>query len=171
VDPGRAHRGCGAEAAEERGLAPVHPTETVFIYDPSTRRWSRAAPLPVALHAHSASVYKGEIWVFGGRDRSVQRQRRVWIYNPGEDRWRAGPSLPEPMDTLATSVSGDRIHAIVDDYYFIFDGKRWKAGPTLGVPRHALAVYTIDDTLYAVGGCLHPQLRDSTVAEKIPADA
>jgi hypothetical protein len=32
-------------------------------------------------------------------------------------------------------------------------------------------VYTIDDTLYAVGGCLHPQLRDSTVAEKIPADA
>jgi N-acetylneuraminic acid mutarotase len=153
------------------GLDPVHPTKTVFVYDPSTRRWSRAAPLPVALHAHSASVYKGEIWVFGGRDRSVERQRRVWIYNPGEDRWRAGPSLPEPMDTLATSVNGDRIDAIVDDYYFIFDGKRWKAGPTLGVPRHALAVYTVDGILYAVGGCLHPQLRDSTVVEKISAGA
>jgi hypothetical protein len=153
------------------GLDPVHPTKTVFVYDPSTRRWSTGTPLPVALHAHSASVYKGEIWVFGGRDRSVERQRGVWIYNPGQDRWRKGPPLPQPMDTLATSVNGDRIDAIVDDYYFIFDGKRWKAGPTLGVPRHALAVYTIDDTLYAVGGCLHPQLRDSTVAEKIPAPA
>lgn len=153
------------------GLDPTHPTKTVFVYDPGTRRWSKGTPLPVALHAHSASVYRNEIWVFGGRDRSVERQRGVWIYNPDEDRWRKGPSLPQPMDTLATSVNGDRIDAIVDDYYFIYDGERWKAGPTLGVPRHALAVYTIADTLYAVGGCLHPQLRDSTVAEKIPAAA
>jgi hypothetical protein len=36
------------------------------------------------------------------------------------------------------------------------------------MPRHALAVYTIGDTLYAVGGCLYPQLRDSSVVEKIP---
>jgi Kelch motif len=153
------------------GLDPVHPTKTIFVYDPRTRRWSQSTPLPVALHAHSASVYKGEIWVFGGRSRSLQRQRRVWVYHPGQDRWRPGPPLPEPMDTLASSVSGDRIHAIVDDYYFIFDGERWQAGPTLGVPRHALAVYTIDHTLYAVGGCLHPQLRDTTIAEKIPAGA
>lgn len=152
------------------GLDPVHPTRTVFVYDPKLRRWSQTTPLPVAVHAHSASVYRGEIWVFGGRDRMLERQRAVWIYNPDEDRWRAGPALPEPMDTLATSVSGDRIDAIVDDFYFIFDGRRWKAGPTLGVPRHALAVYTIGDTLYAVGGCLHPQLRDTTVVERIAAE-
>jgi hypothetical protein len=75
------------------------------------------------------------------------------------------------MDTLSTVVNGERIDALVDDYYFIFDGKGWKEGPTLGTPRHALAAYTIDDTLYAVGGCLHPQLRDSTVVEKIEAPA
>jgi N-acetylneuraminic acid mutarotase len=151
------------------GLDPEQPTRTVFVYDPKSRRWARGTPMPVALHAHSASVYKGEVWVFGGRDRSVARQRGVWIYNADKDLWRAGPSLPAAMDTLATSVNGDRIDAIVDDYYFIYDGERWKPGPTLEVPRHALAVYTIDDTLYAVGGCLHPQLRDSTVVEKIPA--
>lgn len=151
------------------GLDPVHPTKSVFVYDPATRRWAAGTPMPVALHAHSASVYRGEIWVFGGRDRSLARQRGVWIYNPDRGDWRRGPSLPEAMDTLATSVNGNRIDAIVDDYYFIYDGKRWKAGPTLEVPRHALAVYTIDDVLYAVGGCLHPQLRDSTVVEKIPA--
>ena len=130
------------------GLDPAHPTKTVFVYDPASRRWSPGTPLPVALHAHSASVYRGEIWVFGGRDRTVARQRGVWIYNVDDDRWRRGPSLPEPMDTLSTSVSDDRIHAIVDDHYFIYDGERWERGPTLTRPRHALAVYTIGDTLY-----------------------
>jgi outer membrane protein assembly factor BamB len=152
------------------GLDPAHPTKTVFVYDPATERWSRGTPMPVALHAHSASVYRGEIWVFGGRDRSVAQQRGVWIYSPESDRWRRGPSLPEPMDTLSTAVSDDQIHALVDDHYFIYDGERWERGPTLTRPRHALAVYTIGDTLWAIGGCLYPQLQDSTVVEKIPAD-
>jgi N-acetylneuraminic acid mutarotase len=153
------------------GLDPLHPTRTVFVYDPAAERWSEATPMPVALHAHSASVYRNEIWVFGGRDRSVARQRGVWIYNVERGAWRRGPSLPAAMDTLSTAVNGDRIDALVDDYYFVFDGETWEKGPTLEVPRHALAAYTIDDTLYAVGGCLHPQLRDSTVVEKISAEA
>jgi N-acetylneuraminic acid mutarotase len=153
------------------GLDPVHPTRTVFVYDPSTRRWSRGTPLPVALHAHAAVVFRGEIWVLGGRVRSLERQRGVWIYNAERDRWRAGPPLPERMDTLAASVSGNRIDAIVDNHYFIYDGAtgRWRPAPTLQAPRHALAVYTIGNTLYAVGGCLYPQLKDSTIVEKIPA--
>lgn len=154
------------------GLDPTHPTKTVFVYDPRRRRWSEGTPLPVALHAHAAVVFRDEIWVLGGRVRSLERQRRVWIYNSKRDRWRAGPSLPEKMDTLATAVSDNRIDAVVDDFYFIYDGKtgRWRPGPTLKAPRHALAVYTIGDTLYAVGGCLYPQLRDTTLVEKIPAN-
>ena len=153
------------------GLDPVHPTKTVFVYDSATKRWSRVAPLPVALHAHSASVFRDEIWVFGGRDRSVARQRRVWIYSPDVNRWRPGPALPEPMDTLSTSVNGDRIDALVDEHYFIYDGEGWEHGPTLRAPRHALAAYTIGDTLWTVGGCLYPQLQDTTVVEKIEARA
>jgi N-acetylneuraminic acid mutarotase len=155
------------------GLDPFNPTRTVFVYDPGTKRWSRGTPLPVALHGHSAAVFRGEIWVFGGRVRSLERQRGVWIYNAEDDRWRAGPSLPEKMDTLATSVTDDRIDAIVDDFYFIFDGDKgeWRSGPTLNIPRHALATYTIDGTLYAVGGCIYPQLRDSPIVEKIPVPA
>ncbi|MGH3081537.1 MAG: Kelch repeat-containing protein [Gaiellaceae bacterium] len=153
------------------GLDPAHPTKTVFVYEPAARRWSQGTPMPVALHAHSASVYHDEIWVFGGRDRSVARQRGVWIYNVENNRWRRGPSLPEPMDTLSTSVNGDRIDALVDEHHFVYDGERWTQGPILRAPRHALAVYTIGDTLWAVGGCLYPQLQDSTVVEKIPATA
>ena len=152
------------------GLDPINPTRTVFAYDSATKRWSSATPLPVALQAHSAVGFRGEIWVIGGRVRTLERQRRVWIYNPKTKRWRAGPSLPEPMDTLATAASDERIDAIVDDLHFVFDAKsgRWRRGPTLEVPRHALAVYTIGGTLYAVGGCIYPQLRDSAIVEQIP---
>ena len=155
------------------GLDPFNPTSTVFVYAPATKRWSQTTPLPVALHGHSAAVFEGEIWVFGGRVRSLERQRGVWIYNPKDKGWRKGPALPEPMDTLATAVNGDRIDAIVDEDYFVYDGDKeeWEAGPTLQVPRHALGVYTVDDTLYAVGGCIFPILRDSTIVEKIPAKA
>jgi N-acetylneuraminic acid mutarotase len=151
------------------GLDPLYPTRTVFVYDPAQRRWTKGTPLPVALQAHSAVVFRDEIWVIGGRVRSLARQRRVWIYNPRTDRWRAGPPLPKPMDTLATSATDDEIHAIVDEINVIYDGKagRWRQAPRLQMPRHALAVYTIGNTLYAVGGCLYPQLRDSTVVEKI----
>lgn len=153
------------------GLDPVHPTRTVFVYDPDARRWSRAARMPVELHAHSASVYRGEIWIFGGRDRTIARQRGVWIYNPERDEWRRGPSLLAPMDTLSTAVNGDRIDALVDDHHFIYDGKRWREGPILRRPRHALAAYMIEGTLWTIGGCLYPQLQDTTVVEKIPVPA
>ena len=53
--------------------------------------------------------------------------------------------------------------------YLIYDARthRWTRGPSLEVPRHALAVYAINGTLYAIGGCVAPQLEDSAVVEKL----
>jgi hypothetical protein len=151
------------------GLDPVEATKTVFVYEPSSRRWSKAAPLPKALQALAAVVFRGEIWALGGRVRSGTIQRGVWIYNPGTNRWRAGPELPTPMETLGTAVSPGRIDAVLEHNYFTYDPKtsRWLRGPSLEVPRHALGVFTIDATLYAIGGCVVPQLEDSSVVEKI----
>ena len=151
------------------GLDPVDPTSTVFVYDPRSRHWSDAAPLPKALHALAAVVFRGEIWALGGRVRSGQIQRDVWIYNPQRNRWRAGPTLPTPMETLGTSASGDRIDAVLEHTFVTYDARtsRWQRGPSLEIPRHALAVYTIGDTLYAMGGCVVPQLEDSSVVEKL----
>lgn len=151
------------------GLDPLHPAKTVFVYDPGTRRWTNAAPLPYALHAHAAVVFRGEIWVLGGRMRSGKIVRDVWIYSGG--RWRAGPDLPAPMETLGVAVSSDsRLDAILESLYYRYDAGtgRWERGPSLRVPRHALAAHTIGDTLFAMGGCIVPQLQDSPVMEKIP---
>ena len=152
------------------GLDPVEATRTVFVYDPSTRRWSKAAPLPKALQALAAVVFRGEVWALGGRVRSGTIQRGVWIYNPRTNRWRAGPTLPTPMETLGTAASPGRIDAVLEHNYFTYDAStsRWLRGPSLEVPRHALGVFNINGTLYAIGGCVVPQLEDSSVVEKIP---
>jgi Kelch motif len=151
------------------GLDPVEATKTVFVYDLATRRWSKAAPLPKALQAQAAVVFQGEIWALGGRVRSGTIQRGVWIFNPRTNRWRAGPTLPTPMETLGTSASDGRIDAVLEHNYFTYDASsgKWMRGPSLEIPRHALGVFTINSTLYAIGGCIVPQLEDSSVVEKI----
>ena len=155
------------------GLDPVHEVNTVFVYDPIRDRWSEAAPLPQRLHALAAVSFRGEIWALGGRVRPGAGgvSQNVWIYNPGEDRWRAGPSLPEPMETQGAVVVGDRIHVVLEPLYFIYDAETgsWTRGPGLTTPRHALALFDADGSLYAIGGCVVPQLEDSPVVESIAA--
>jgi hypothetical protein len=151
------------------GLDPVHATDTVFVYDPASNGWSEAAPLPEALHALATVSFRGEIWALGGRLRPGAISRRIWIYNPGTDSWRAGPPMPEPMETHGAVVVGDRIHVVLESIYVIYDARtgRWIHGPSLRVPRHALAAFNSRGRLYAIGGCIVPQLEDSPIVESI----
>ena len=151
------------------GLDPVHPTSTVFVYDPAGNSWSQVAPLPEELHALAAISFRGEIWALGGRVRPGAITRRIWIYNPTSDSWRAGPRMPEPMETHGAVVVGDRIHVVLESIYVIYDARtgRWTRGPSLTVPRHALAAFNTRGRLYAIGGCIVPQLEDSPIVESI----
>jgi hypothetical protein len=47
-------------------------------------------------------------------------------------------------------------------------GTGWVLGPTLEVPRHALGLFAVDRRLWAVGGCVVPELADSRVVETRP---
>src|SRR3954469_6489592 len=151
------------------GLDPNHATKTVFVYDPRSNRWSPGAPLPTKLHAMAAVVFKGEIWVIGGQNITVHATDRVWIYSPRTHRWRSGPRMPYPMETAGAAVVGNQIHVVLESRYLIYDADSgsWSTGPSLETPRHALAVYAIRGTLYAIGGCVTPQLEDSAVVEKL----
>jgi len=115
------------------------------------------------------TVFKGEIWVLGGRLKSQEILRRVWIYNPARNEWRAGPSMPKPMDLLGVVTVGNKIHAVLESKYFVYDGatRKWQRGPSLKVPRHALALYAVGGRLYAIGGCIVPQLEDSPAVETL----
>lgn len=151
------------------GLDPNHATDTVYIYEPKTNHWSIGPTLPEKLHALAAVVYQGGIWVVGGQDAAGQAVRRVWIYQPRAHRWRRGPSMPFRMETAGAAIADGELHVVLESKYLIYDPntRKWRRGPSLETPRHALAVYAIDGTLYAMGGCVTPQLEDSSVVEKL----
>jgi hypothetical protein len=118
------------------------------------------------VHALGAVAFRGSLWAIGGR-RGQQRQlREVWILDPGSRRWRAGPSLPKPMELLGADVTGDEIHVVWERTYQIWDAseRRWRQAPAPQVHRHALALFAVGGRLYAVGGCT-TRLRDSAVVE------
>ena len=102
----------------------------------------------------------------GGR-RGAEQLREVWIYDPRTDRWRAGPTLPKPMELLGATVVGDEIHAVWEHTYQIYDASTgaWRTGPRSLVTRHGLQTFYVDGLLLTVGGCT-TQLRDSQVVER-----
>jgi N-acetylneuraminic acid mutarotase len=151
------------------GLDPNHATKTMYVYDPRSNRWSIGPPLPLKLHALTAVVFGGEIWVIGGQDAAGQATKWVWIYSPHTHTWRHGAPMPFRMETAGAAVVGDQIHVVLESKYLIYDNKSglWFRGPALQTPRHALAVYAYKRTLYAIGGCVTPQLEDSDVVERL----
>jgi hypothetical protein len=73
------------------------------------------------------------------------------------------------MDLVGVTTVDDRIHAVLESTYVIYDGRtgRWTRGPSLQVPRHALGLFAADGRLYAIGGCITPQLEDSSANETL----
>jgi hypothetical protein len=73
------------------------------------------------------------------------------------------------MDLLGVVTVGNKIHAVLESKYFVYDGatRKWQRGPSLKVPRHALALYAVGGRLYAIGGCIVPQLEDSPAVETL----
>jgi hypothetical protein len=77
--------------------------------------------------------------------------------------------MPKPMDLLGVVAVGNKIHAVLESKYFVYDAatRMWRRGPSLKIPRHALALYSARGTLYAIGGCIVPQLEDSPAVETL----
>jgi hypothetical protein len=67
---------------------------------------------------------------------------------------------------VGATAAGGRIYAVsefVSESYA--PGRGWKLGRRLHVPRHALGLFALGGRLFAVGGCVVPELADSRVVE------
>jgi hypothetical protein len=99
--------------------------------------------------------------------RGATTLREVSIYDPRSDRWRAGPTLPRPMELVGAAATRYEIHAVWESTYQIFDARTgsWRSGPPPLARRHALAAFVIGDRLFTLGGCRTPELVDTQIVE------
>ena len=81
------------------------PSNSVFVYDPASDRWSSAAQLPIGNHHPGAVVARGTLFAFGGLS------NRMFAYDPARDAWvDVAPSRFRHGDTPAVGVLDDRIY-------------------------------------------------------------
>ncbi|MDX9911827.1 MAG: kelch repeat-containing protein [Phycisphaerales bacterium] len=135
------------------------PTSTVHVYDPESRQWSTAAPLPDARGGHAAVVLEGKIHVIGGgNDRSTLATHSV--YDPEADAWSDLAPLPRSEGSPAAVVYDGRIWAIGgrsggDDFgeVYIFDPGTgaWSQGPPLP-PRGTHGAVVFHGAIHVFGG-------------------
>jgi N-acetylneuraminic acid mutarotase len=72
--------------------------------------WTTGAPSPLARFEASGAVVGGELWVMGGfTSSSLTVTRRIDIYDPAADSWRAGPDLPGAETHMAVVAVGSDI--------------------------------------------------------------
>ncbi len=88
-------------------------TDVLEIYDPSTRRWSRAAPLPAPRGGVTGAAYAGCLFVFGGEGEPTHvlgLTPNTYGYDPRSDQWTQLPDLPIAVHGLkGSAVIGGRI--------------------------------------------------------------
>lgn len=82
----------------------------VDIFDPTTSKWSRAAPMPVPVDDAVSGVWRDSLiyLVSGWYDRD--NVANVQIYDPGLDTWQQAAPIPgPPVFGHAGAIAGDRI--------------------------------------------------------------
>lgn len=135
------------------------PTSDVQVYDPATRAWSTAAPLPAPRGGHAAVVLGGKIHVLGGGNQ-LSTIADHSVYDPATDTWTERAPLPRAKGSPAAVVFKGRIYAIggrsgasdfgdVDVYDAASD--RWRRGPRLG-PRGAAGAVVYRGAIFVFGG-------------------
>lgn len=67
-------------------------SKSLQAYDLSKKRWQVMADLPSPLTDYALANYNGEFFLAGGWD-GIHASDQVLIYNPSENKWRAGPRL------------------------------------------------------------------------------
>lgn len=94
------------------------------VYDPQSDKWSLAANLPILAIYGAAAATEGymapsRLYFVGGYFWSTF-SGKTQVYNPSNNSWTLGPSLPAPRVYLGLAVVDDILYAIGG-----FDGQNW----------------------------------------------
>jgi len=74
---------------------PGNGLDVVEAYDPLTDTWVSKSPMPINLHAMTATLGpEGKIYVLGGTNSKIDNINAVQAYDPAADRWTRPTVMP-----------------------------------------------------------------------------
>lgn len=152
-------------------------SNAVEVYDPSTDRWTVAAPLPEPLHHSAAVAFQEQIYLFGGyRTLLFDSTNSAYRYDPGSNSWTTLPPMPQRRAAHAAAVIGDRIYVVggagpLTASLAAYDPRtnQWAMLAPMPAAREHLAAGVIGGKLYVAGGRVPFNLSMNELEEYDPA--
>lgn len=138
---------------QEREGRRVVPHDVVEAFNPTTRQWSRRAPLPVPVCAAAAAADDDRLYVIGGQmEDNFQACGILQIYDARTDTWNLGAPLPVATWGASACVLRDglllvaggwiaaaaRTRASKSVWVYHDATDEWAEGPVLPSPMTAL---------------------------------
>jgi N-acetylneuraminic acid mutarotase len=129
--------------------------------DLGSGRWDRLdrhAVRPGPGNHHAAEVWDGRLYLFGGLDFG---EGVVQIFDPVQNRWTFGPSLPAAAGSMASALIGAQIYLAGGIGEHGTSGSAWRFDPAAGTftpiapmprPRNHSAAATDGRRLFIFGG-------------------
>ena len=154
------------------------PSDEVLVFDPATRTWSNAAPLPAPRGGHGVAVLNGKIHVLGGGN-SQRTLADHSVYDPASNTWEERAPLPRSQGSPAVVAFNGKLYSIggrsgpgdfgfVDIYDPATNG--WSTGPAIE-PRGTAGAVVYCGTIHVFGG--ESQARAESLGEvlRLSSDA
>ena len=138
------------------------PLDVVEVYNVRKNSWKSIDPLPQELHHTAAASYDGKIYVVGGFiSREQIPSNQLFIYDPMNNQWTEGKSMPTQRGALNALFVNGTLYAIggwdgsrtlnINEAYDPLTNK-WISKPSMPTARHHAASGTVDNKIYVVGG-------------------
>jgi hypothetical protein len=116
--------------------------------------------LPRPLSSYAFAVYEGRLFLFGGKD-DRGYANTTHIYDPAQDKWQEGKTMPTPRAYAAAATLGSHIFVVGG-----YDGRReqptceaynpdedsWESCEPLTLGRGGLGLAGVANRLFVVGG-------------------
>ena len=136
------------------------PTDSLWIYDPSTDGWTAGTGMPAARAAHAAAAIENKLFIVGGVGVGSSF---LWTYDPASNSWETVPTtLPTPREHLAAAALEGKLYAIGGRTAELgnltlmeaYNPKTnsWEGAPAMPTARGGITAKTIQRKIHVAGG-------------------
>src|SRR6266540_2730094 len=139
--------------------------DSVEVYDIAKDKWLKdvVSPMPLPLDHSASAVNDGKIYVVGGFVGQKAPTDKLFIYEPQNNKWKEGKSLPSPIGGAKNAefingilyvVGGLNSSHIPQNTNYAYDPKfnSWTIKSPMPTARHHLQTAVIDGKLFAIEG-------------------